>query len=213
MMGAWLMLGFLDRLRQHGATVMPLELAGPSQVRAYWEALRQENALPRRAALDPRGLTGALDRVFLAERIGRGLAQVRLAGSALTDLAGTELRGLPLSCLFSPESRPLLAQALEEAFTSPAIVEIDLGSDRGRTGLAIARLVLLPLQDEGDCRQLLGVFGLAEGHVAGKLQILGRRSERLTVPEPQPTPVTEVAPQPVPERRHGHLRLVHFNAE
>lgn len=207
------MLGFLDRLRPHGATVLPVELAGPSQVRGYWEGLRAGTALPSRAALDPRGLGGVLDRVFLAERIGTGLVQVRVAGSALTELAGTELKGLPLSCIFTPESRPLLAQAVEEVFAVPAVVEIDLGSDRGRTGLAIARLILLPLQDEGECRQLLGVFGLAEGAGTGKLQILGRRSERLTVPEPEPAPATEPAPQAMPERRHGHLRLVHFNAE
>jgi hypothetical protein len=207
------MLGFLDRLLQHGASVPPVELAGPSQVRGYWEALRVGTSLPSRAALDPRGLGGVLDRVFLAERIGTGLVQVRVAGSALAELAGTELKGLPLSCLFTPESRPLLAQAVEEVFADPAVVEIDLGSDRGRTGLAIARLVLLPLQDEGDCRQLLGVFGLAEGARAGKMQILGRRSESLTVPEPQPAPLAEPEPRPEPLRRHGHLRLVHFSAE
>lgn len=207
------MLGFLDRLRQHGASIPPVELAGPSQVRGYWEALRVGAALPSRAALDPRGLGGVLDRVFLAERIGTGVVQVRVAGSALAELAGTDLKGLPLSCVFTPESRPLLAQAVEEVFAAPAVVELDLGSDRGRTGLPIARLVLLPLQEEGDCRQLLGVFGLAEGAGAGKLKILGRRSERLTVPEPEPTLIAEVAPQPMPERRHGHLRLVHFNAE
>jgi hypothetical protein len=190
---------------------VPLVHEGPSQVRTYWEALRQGGALPARAALDPRGLNGVLDRVFLAERIGKGLAQVRIAGSALTDLAGTDLRGLPLSCIFTPESRPLLALALEEVFAAPAVVEIDLGSDRGRTGLAIARLVLLPLQEEADCRQLLGVFGLVDGPSAGKLQVLARRSERLAVPEPAPVPPPVVTPAPGPAGRQGHLRLVHFD--
>lgn len=206
--GAKMTLGFLDRFRQRTAPAVPLVHAGPSQVRAYWEALRQGDALPARAALDPRGLGGVLDRVFLAERIGKGLAQVRMAGSALTELAGTELRGLPLSCLFTPESRPLLAQSLEEAFTSPAIVEIDLGSDRGSTGLAIARLILLPLQTEGDCRQLLGAIGMEKGTRDCKLQVLGRRSERLEKP-----PVTQAQPvaEERPTGRHGHLRLVQFD--
>jgi hypothetical protein len=201
-------LGFLDRFRQRTAPSVPLLHEGPSQVRAYWEALRQGDALPLRAALDPRGLSGVLDRVFLAERIGKGLAQVRLAGSALTDLAGTELRGLPLSCLFTPESRPLLAQALEEAFTGPAIVEIDLGSDRGSTGLAIAKLILLPLQDEGDCRQLLGAVGMAPGTRTCKLQVLGRRSGRL---EPPPVTRAQNVAEERPTSRHGHLRLVQFD--
>lgn len=206
-------LGFLDRFRQRTVLAMPLIQEGTSQVRAYWAALRQGGALPARAALDPRGFGGVLDRVFLAERIGKGLAHVRIAGSALTELAGTELRGLPLSCLFTAESRPLLAQALEEVFTGPAIVEIDLGSDRGSTGLAIARLVLLPLEKEGDCRQVLGVFGLADGPGAGKLQVLARRSERLVVTAPQPVPQPLVEQEPRPSGRAGHLRLVQFDAE
>jgi hypothetical protein len=201
-------LGFLDRFRQRTAPAAPLVHDGPSQVRAYWEALRQGDALPARAALDPRGLAGVLDRVFLAERIGKGLAQVRLAGSALSELAGTELRGLPLSCLFAPESRPLLAQALEEAFTGTAIVEIDLGSDRGSTGLAIARLILLPLQDEGDCHQLLGAVGMAPGTRACKLQVLGRRSEHF---EPPPRTMAQPVAEERPSSRHGHLRLVQFD--
>jgi hypothetical protein len=204
-------LGFLDRLRPRSAPALPLTLTGPAQVRAYWEGLRTGSALPSRAALDPRGLSGVLDRVFLAERIGKGLVQVRIAGSALADLAGTDLRGLPLSCLFTPESRPLLAQALEDVFTGPSVAEIDLGADRGRTGHAIAQLVLLPLQDERDCRQLLGVFGLTEGTGGCKLQVLARRSECLEVPPP----VTSAPPVPVsverPVGRHGHLRLVTFD--
>ena len=60
-----------------------------------------------RAALDPRGMTGVLDRVFLAERIGRGVAQVRIAGSALGEIGGMDLRGLPLTVLFCAEARDL----------------------------------------------------------------------------------------------------------
>jgi hypothetical protein len=103
-----------------------------------------------------------------------------------------------------------LAQVLEEAFTRPSIVEIDLGSDRGSSGLAIARLILLPLQDEGDCRQLLGAFGMAKGTRACKLQVLGRRSERV-VPPPDTFPPPAPVAQERPVGRHGHLRLVHFD--
>lgn len=197
-------LRFLDRLRQRDV-VSVASLDGPGQVRAYWEGLRRGAALPSRAALDPRGFGGVLDRVFLAERIGKGLAQVRIAGSALAGLAGTDLRGLPLSCLFTAESRPVLALALEEVFTGLAVADIDLGSDRDHGGLAVARLLLLPLQDEGDCRQLLGVVAMGPGMTACKLQVLARRSERLVLPVAVPA---ALAP-PLPEvRRHGHLRLV-----
>ena len=206
-------LGFLDRLRPRSTHAMQLDVAGPAQVRAYWEGLRCGGRLPSRAALDPRGFGGVLDRVFLAERIGKGLAQVRVAGSALAELAGTDLRGLPLSCLFTPESRPPLALALEEVLSTPALAEIDLGSDRDRAGLAIARLLLLPLEEEGDCRQLLGVVGFGPGISACKLQVLGRRSERLTIPPRSIEEPPIVAPAASAVQRRGHLRLVHFDAD
>jgi hypothetical protein len=211
-------LGFLDRLHQRSAPAAPAEFDGPSQVRAYWEGLRNASGLPLRAELDPRGLGGVLDRVFLAERIGKGLVQVRVAGSALTELCGTDLRGLPLSCLFTPESRPVLALALEEVFAAPAVAEIDLGSDRDRTGLAVARLQLLPLEEEAECRQLLGVIGFRNGLAASKLQILARRSERLILPsrlaEAAIAATTPAAPLAGPVTgRQRHLRLVHFSAE
>jgi hypothetical protein len=179
----------------------PVLFAGPSQVRAYWEALRTKGAIPERAALDPRGLAGVLDRVFLAERIGRGLLQVRIAGSALAEIAGIDLRGLPLSCLFAPEARPGLADVVEAVAAGSRLAELDLGSDRG-TGAAVARLLLLPLADGPDRRLVLGCLGHAGLPARAKLQILRHSEERLDLPPATPAPAA-----PVP--RHRHLTLVH----
>jgi hypothetical protein len=172
--------------------------------------LRQGGALPARAALDPRGLGGVLDRVFLVERIGRGLGQIRIAGSALVEWAGIDLRGLPLSCLFAPDSRPVLALALEEVFSGPVIAGIELGSDRGQSGLAVARMVLLPLAEGGGVRSALGVIGLTESGRGGRFQVLSRQSERLEIPERTAAVAARgVIPEPRPEGRHRHLTLVH----
>lgn len=207
--------GFLDRFRPRAAVAHPASFTGPAQVRAYWEGLRQGAALPTRAALDPRGLSGALDRVFLAEGIGKGLARVRIAGSALTEFAGTDLRGLPLSCLFTPAARPVLGDALEPVLAGTALAEIDLGSDRSHSGQPVARLLLLPLQDDAGCRQVLGVIGFAPAIPACKLEVLARRSERLDLPPmPHPafSPTLQVAPHAPSAGRGGHLRLIHCNA-
>lgn len=200
-------LGFLDRLRPRRDLAPPAVFAGLSQTRAYWEGLRQGTALPSRRDVDPRGLVGVLDRVFLADRIGRGLAQIRIAGSGLSDFAGADVRGLPISCLFSAESRGQLAETLENVFTGPALAELDLGSDRVLGGGLVARLLLLPLADETGGRLVLGVMGFADPAPSScKLQIRSRREERLVL-----APVQTVAPepQPTPIRRMGHLSLVH----
>ena len=88
-------LTFLERFRL-GPPGAPPVFDGPAQVRAYWEGLRQDGRLPARADLDPRGLVGVLDRVLLADRIGRGVAQVRIAGSGLAEFAGLDLRVVAL---------------------------------------------------------------------------------------------------------------------
>ncbi|MFN4201823.1 MAG: PAS domain-containing protein [Tabrizicola sp.] len=202
---------FLDRFRPGTVPQPAPTFTGLAQVRAYWEGLRRNGGLPDRAAIDPRGLVGMLDRVFLAERIGRGLVQVRVAGSRLADLADIDLRGLPLSCLFTVESRPQLALLTERAFAAPAVVELDLGVDRAPAIGPVARLLLLPLADEGACRPMLGAlsFGVdAPPH--GKLQLHSWRDEVLP-PQSGTTPgVTRPVPSR-PIRRIGHLALVHVN--
>jgi hypothetical protein len=185
---------------------------GPSQVRAYWEGLRIGGSIPERAALDPRGLTGALDKVFLAERIARGLVQVRIAGSALADMAATDLRGLPLSCLFSAAARPVLAEAVEAAATGAGLTELDLGLEPGGQKV-VARLLLLPLADGADRQLVLGCFGFEESGLVGraKFTILSRQDEALDPPPVRPVPKAKPAPVPVPSlRRVGHLSLVHL---
>ena len=198
-------LSFLDRLRSRRAPTLPPVFEGLAQVRAYWEGLRSTGGLPQRSALDPRGLGGMLDRIFLAERIGRGLVQLRVAGSALADFAGTDVRGLPLSCLFTPEARPLLAQSLETVFDSPVVAEIDLASDRlGDDGL-VARLLLLPLADVSDRKLVLGAVSFAPEAPRGKFRIRARLEETL----PPLADVPDANPIPAPIRRIGHLSLVH----
>jgi hypothetical protein len=191
------------RPRPHAA--MMESHAGLSQLRAYWEGLRQDGTLPDRAQLDPRGLAGVLDRVFLAEAIGRGLVQVRIAGSALSEAAGMDLRGLPLSCLFAAEARPALAEALQPVIDGKVAVALDLGTHQtGRR--AVARLILLPLTDGPDRRLVLGCLGYGEGALGRrpKFDILHRQEERLVVADP----AVEEAPRPA-QRRPPHLTLVH----
>lgn len=203
--GASVGLSFLERFRS--APPAPLMFEGLAQARAYWEGLRQNGQLPARLALDPRGLSGVLDRVLLVERIGRGLGQIRIAGSSLADLAGLDPRGLPLSCLCAAESRGLLAEVLEQVFVAPAVAELDLGPDRGAQGSVVARLLLLPLQSEGERRQALGILGYPTAGLAPcRFQILSRREERLVLPPI--VPVDDPVPAPTVPRR-PHLSLVH----
>ena len=181
---------------------------GPAEVRAYWEGLRRNGGIPARSDLDPRGLAQTLDRVFIAERIGPGLAQFRIGGSALGECAGADLRGLPVSCLFLTEARARLATVLERVLTTPIAADLRLEADRGigRPALS-ARLLLLPLLDAAGQRTLvLGCFGFT-----GAIGRAPRRFGIDTVIEEQVLIAAKIAAKtPVQPAQAGcHLRLVH----
>ncbi|MFZ1470161.1 MAG: PAS domain-containing protein [Paracoccaceae bacterium] len=142
--------------------------SGLAEVRAYWEGRRNGIGIPSRADLDPRGMAGALEQVFIAERIGTGLVRLRIAGSGLAEVAGLDMKGLPLSALITPESRLRLAEVLERVFTQPIAADLHLEAERaiGRPALQ-ARLMLLPLRSAGGARDL--VLGcLATGGTIGR---------------------------------------------
>lgn len=135
-----------------------MHFAAIREVRAYWEALRDDQDLPRREQINPRGIAGALHHVFIVERIAPGTARFRLAGMEINTLMGMEVRGMPISALFDPSARARLAEMLEKVATARTTVEMDLEADRGIGRPALrAKLLLLPLEGTaGETALILG---------------------------------------------------------
>ena len=199
-----------------GAQAQPLR-----EVRAYWEGLRQNGAVPSRDAVDPRGLAGALEQVFMIERIAPGLARFRLVGSRITDLVGCEMRGMPFTALFDPMGRSKIGPLLEGLFAGPAILQVDLEAERGIGRPAPrAHLMLLPLMSQvGKVDLALGCltldapigraprrFAIARSLVE-KLGTVSATVDALT-PEFAEAQADFVMPRP-PRSEGPHLRLVH----
>ncbi len=193
------------------------EMAALTLLRGYWEALRPEGTgIPSRSAVDPRGLTPVLDRVFLAERIAPGEVRLRIAGITLTDLAGCPMHGVPLSLLFLPGARPALAGACRSLFDAPAAIEITAEALRGIGRPALtARLLLLPLTSSSGGPELaLGCVALDArliGRAPRQFAIAGVKAEPLRLPAGQPAGgqlADDETEAPV-LRRYRHLRLVH----
>lgn len=130
------------------------------EVEAYWDGLRNGRPVPSRSDIDPRGMQSALEYAFILERIAPGVARFRLAGMHLTDLMGMEVRGMPLTAMFVPESRAKVSEALEAVFETPQITIITLKAERGiGRGAMEAQLLLCPLKsDLGDVNRVLGAF-------------------------------------------------------
>lgn len=156
------------------------------QVRGYWEALRHGTSLPHRSDIDPRGLSGVLERVFLIERIAHGQARFRLSGMHLHDLLGMDARGIPLGSFFEPVARTRLTDELEQVFSDNVVLTLHLEAERSLAQPALAGcMMILPLaQDEGAQKLAFGCL-VSEGKVGRsprRFAISNLRKETINVP-------------------------------
>lgn len=191
-----------------------------AELEDHWRELKAGSSLvPRRSDLDAGRMAGALPHAFILERAAPGVARFRIAGQAVTALLGGEPRGLPLSVLFAPDSRPDLQGWLERCFRGPALVDLMVQAPQGALRQPLrGRLLLLPLLDqEGEVTRALGGL-LLDG--------LPRRSNlRLDLADAVPRIETEIpalprrafaqgpaaAPSGLREAERPYLRLVVSN--
>src|SRR5690606_2270391 len=115
-----------------------------AEVAAYWEALRAGRVVPLRSDVDPRGIEQALENAFILERIAPQVARFRLCGSHLNDLMGMEARGMPLTTFFVPSARARVADLIENVFSGPHAVELDLTAETGLCRSPLAARMLIP---------------------------------------------------------------------
>ncbi|NSX55309.1 PAS domain-containing protein [Parasulfitobacter algicola] len=133
-------------------------VSSTDEVEKYWNKIRNGRMLPYRSDVDPRGIENSLEYAFIVERIAPGLARFRLTGSHLKDLMGMDVRGMPLTCMFTPESRKQMTGYIERLFDGPETISLSLTAETGmRRPQIFAKMVLLPLKsDLGDVSRALG---------------------------------------------------------
>lgn len=157
-----------------------------SKVCAYWSSLRTRRALPKRSMIDPSALADALPHLFLAEFISPRVVRIRLCGHALEDVMGMDLRGMPLTALFTATARDDIMAALEQVgHGARATIALQAEPGFGQPDM-IAQLALMPLTD--DEGRITHVMGVVERH--GQI---GRRPRRFSSITLQPV-MAEAAP-------------------
>lgn len=194
----------MGRMGDDAGKVVPLmvgKIAAPpqfAQLEAYWQALRPPSgALPKRADFDPRGISDLLHATMLLERIAPGQVRIRLAGMALGDLLGLDLRGMPLSSLVVPDWRAGLATVLERVFDGPTRAHLRLTGERGilRPSFGGDLLILPMLGHSGDCDRALACL-----ITTGSMGRAPRRFDLTTVEhrliDGLPAPARATAPRP-----------------
>ena len=92
-----------------------------SQLKAlhsYWDEIRAGRTTPLRSDIDPRDMACDARNLFILEDLRQGNVRFRLAGTAIVDAFGMELRGMNARAIMSAGSREsftaLIAEVLED---------------------------------------------------------------------------------------------------
>lgn len=142
----------------------------------YWRGLRAAGGVPRRIDIDPASIDSALPYTFIAEAVAPGVARLRVAGRHLNDMNAMDVRGMPISALFSADARPALAEGISALIEGPALVDMPVQLPRTILRRSMnGRLLMMPLlDDQGNVTRILGAVvmdGLVQGRGPLKLGI------------------------------------------
>lgn len=124
----------------------------------HWLALRQQDAVPHRGAVDPLQFHDSLDMVWLMERHADGHYRYRLAGQSITEIHGGIRRGSDTASLFNPLAIEMFQPRWEAVLDRGRLVRAE-GVVRLSDGGAPARAerLMLPLRgDDGSVSVILG---------------------------------------------------------
>lgn len=158
---------------------------------AYWERLRMGRDVPYRAEVDPRDMACDARNLFILEDLGGSNLRFRLAGSALVQSFGIDLRGLSVRMIMQGKARESMAALIEETLAEPGIgyarlIDPDVPGE-------VWEVLLLPLRsDSGLVDRVLGALvRLREGDRSA-----GEQPPRLAISEMSIRPVSAAMTEP-----------------
>ncbi len=185
----------------------------------YWSRIRHGRVVPDQADVDPRALKRLLPNVFLLESRIDGSFIYRLAGTALCDRYGSELRGTNFLARWDADSRGALTTLLNQALRMRTpLCLISIGATEDCRMIEI-ETVLMPITYGGEePKRFLAVTQVLTdvAPVTGKSITFERLVSSSLVQEGETRPTDVEAPPPPPPppptlNRHPrapHLRLV-----
>jgi len=138
-----------------------------SEIRAlysYWDGLRAGRPCPYRAEVDPRDMTGDARHIFVLEAVEDGHPRFRLAGTALLDAFGYDLRGMSARSIMAGHARESFVALIEETMADAGVGYARLLAP---DLTAVWEVLLLPLRGNfGKVDRLIGCLHPVDGRVA-----------------------------------------------
>ncbi|MEM9046311.1 MAG: PAS domain-containing protein [Pseudomonadota bacterium] len=160
---------------------------------SYWDRLRAGRTLPFRAEIDPRDMDCDARNLFILESVGEGNVRFRLAGSAIADSFGMDLRGMSIRSIMSGRSRESIVALIDEVLAEPGVGYARLVEDT-ETGTSW-EILLLPLKsDFGAVDRVIGALNPISGAPSKAGVTVGML--KFQIDEMSIRPVNHPVPQP-----------------
>ncbi|MBY8975619.1 PAS domain-containing protein [Rhodobacteraceae bacterium NNCM2] len=129
---------------------------------AYWDQLRAGRDVPFRSEINPREMNCDARHLFILEHLGNSNIRFRLAGSAIGDAFGMELRGMSIRAIMEGKSRESIAALIAEVLDEPGVGYARLIEDSASA--TNWEIVLLPLRsDFGKIDRVIGALHPVSG--------------------------------------------------
>lgn len=126
---------------------------------AYWNGVRGTYLAPRRFDIEPAKIAGILSSTFMLERLDPRTYRYRLAGTAVCNIFGAELRGTNFLDGWLPEDHLSLMRRLSVLSGRGAVELIHLEAAPAARASVAFELLLLPLRHTGETLdRVLGSF-------------------------------------------------------
>ncbi|MBQ1202448.1 MAG: PAS domain-containing protein, partial [Loktanella sp.] len=163
----------------------------------------------------PHQIDPVLPFAFILQRVAPRVARIRVAGQKIHDLLRMDARGMPMSILFTPDSRDKLTDLVETAFTSPAIIAARLLAPAQLFRPALpATILMLPMRDDlGQTNRMLGAIVAQgeSGHRPRRFDLAPASPIRIEPLHPIQTQ-SSTMPKQKPDAGRPALRLVVDNS-
>ena len=123
----------------------------------YWNTVRDGRTAPQRIEIDPSALSKILSQTLILEVSDANNLPFRIAGTAVCEFLGSEMRGRNFMELWTPQDRRKLQAKFDTALASGMPIIANVSSRAFGDAVQTSEILLLPLHDHrGELTRLLG---------------------------------------------------------
>jgi hypothetical protein len=179
----------------------------------YWSRLRKGREVPDQTDIDPRAIKRMLPYVFILDAENPVRPIYRLAGTALCERFGFELKGTGFLAHWEAQSSLTLGGLLRQALKLKQPICLSSVGASAECGMVELETVLAPISfGDGEPTRFLGMIQILSdaSQLRGRPIAFQRLAASQLIREDEPFAGAERLPPPPPNMLRGHPRAPHL---